>query len=95
VFGVLALPSLATANDAYPTKAIRVVVPVSPGFATDFLARLVTDKLRLKLGQVVIVGDCAMAAAIPVPADRIEKAQEMARCLDTLGDVTDLIRVLA
>ena len=39
--------------------------------------------------------DCAMAAAVPVPADRIEKAQEMARRLETLDDATELLRVLA
>ena len=39
--------------------------------------------------------DCAGAAAKPVPADRIEKATQMARHLDALEDATELLRVLA
>jgi 2-methylcitrate dehydratase PrpD len=39
--------------------------------------------------------DCALVAAVPVPAERIEKAQEMARNLETVDDATELLRVLA
>lgn len=41
---------------AWPTaKPITIVVPVPPGPAVDFIARLVADKLRQSLGQAVVV----------------------------------------
>jgi tripartite-type tricarboxylate transporter receptor subunit TctC len=41
--------------DRYPTKAVRVIVPVPPGGGTDFLARLTGQKLTERLGQAFIV----------------------------------------
>ena len=40
-----ALASGALAQDAYPNKAITLVVPVPPGGAADFIARLIGQKL--------------------------------------------------
>ena len=39
--------------------------------------------------------DCASVAATPISADKITAAREMARNLETLDDVTELIRVLS
>lgn len=39
--------------------------------------------------------DCASAAALPVAADRIERAVQLAKRLETLTDATDLMSVLA
>jgi tripartite-type tricarboxylate transporter receptor subunit TctC len=47
----------ARANDVFPTRPIKFVVPVAPGGAPDVVARLVADKLGPKLGQPVIVED--------------------------------------
>jgi tripartite-type tricarboxylate transporter receptor subunit TctC len=47
----------ARANDVFPTRPIKIVVPVAPGGAPDVVARLVADKLGPKLGQPVIVED--------------------------------------
>lgn len=46
-----ALPSSAL---AYPDRAIRLIVPFSPGGATDVAARLWADRMKAALGTVVI-----------------------------------------
>jgi len=45
----------AWAADAWPSKAVRVIVPFSPGGATDIMTRLLAERLQSKLGQTVIV----------------------------------------
>jgi hypothetical protein len=39
----------------YPSKPIRMVVPFPPGFASDFLARTISQKLSEAYGKQVIV----------------------------------------
>ena len=54
----LALPLLALAQDPaphWPNKALRVVVPFTPGSATDAVARIVTERLGTQLGQTIVV----------------------------------------
>lgn len=48
------VPALAAAQ-AYPTHAIKIVVPAPPGGAIDTIARVVGDKLALSMGQPVVV----------------------------------------
>ncbi|MDM0082324.1 tripartite tricarboxylate transporter substrate binding protein [Variovorax sp. J31P179] len=49
-----ALPILASAQ-AYPTHAIRVIVPAPPGGAIDTIARVVGDKMAASMGQPVVI----------------------------------------
>ena len=45
----------AQAQDTYPSKPIKVVVPFPAGGATDILTRAITEKLAQRMGQSVII----------------------------------------
>ena len=58
-FGLIA--GLAAAQDAYPSKPIRWVVPYPPGGPTDLMARLLQPEMQARLGTPVIVENRAGA----------------------------------
>jgi len=53
--GLVASASLALAQDAYPNKPIKLVVPYAAGGPADMLARMVAEKLGPRLGQAVVI----------------------------------------
>lgn len=53
LFGVL-FSALAGAQ-TYPSKTIRIIVPFTPGSATDIMGRIVGERLNAAWGQPVIV----------------------------------------
>ena len=61
---------------AYPNKPIKIVAPFAPGGGTDFIARLIAQKLTEKLGVQVVVenkpgagGNLGAEQAVRLPAD--------------------------
>ena len=47
--------AIAVAQDAYPSRGIRMVIDTSPGGVTDLFGRLMAEGLAQKLGQPVFV----------------------------------------
>lgn len=53
--GLLSLAPAAFAQDAYPNRPIRLVVPYPAGGGADGLARLVAHSMEAKLGQPIVI----------------------------------------
>ena len=95
ITGVLVCAALALAGaqaasaQAYPTRPVRVVIAFPPGGPTDFVGRLVTDKMSAELGQRVYIENRPGAAGT-VGADNVAKADPdgYSLFLTTSGAVT-------
>ncbi len=55
LLGVAGLTAPAFAQDSWPSKTIRFVVPYPPGGPTDLMARLLQGELTKRLGVAVVV----------------------------------------
>ena len=79
VLAALAFAALAAASpglmaqDAWPSRPIRIVVPFAAGGTSDILARLLGQKLQEKLKQTVIVENKAGAGGV-IGADVVAKS---------------------
>jgi tripartite-type tricarboxylate transporter receptor subunit TctC len=65
-------PTLANAQ-AYPSRAIKIIVPAPPGGAIDIIARVIGDKLATSMGQPVVV-DNKPGASNNLGTDLLAKA---------------------
>ncbi|HYC44184.1 MAG TPA: tripartite tricarboxylate transporter substrate binding protein [Burkholderiales bacterium] len=63
----------AHAQEAYPTKTIRLIVPSSPGGGTDASARLIAPKLSERLGQQVVL-EYRPGAAAQIGTEAVARA---------------------
>ena len=71
--GLACIVPVAHAQEVYPSKPIRMVVPFPPGGSIDMTARLVGQKLSTALGQPVLV-DNRPGASGNIGMDYVAKA---------------------
>src|SRR6516225_8622840 len=73
----------------YPTRPIRVLIAFPPGGPTDFVGRLIADKMKTVLGQPVVI-DNKPGANGTVGAEFVAKAAPdgYTLFLTTVGAVT-------
>ena len=70
---LLLAPATAAAQD-FPTRPIRMIVAFSAGGTTDYVARLLADKVRAQLGQAVVIENKPGANGA-IGADVVSKAE--------------------
>jgi tripartite-type tricarboxylate transporter receptor subunit TctC len=71
---LMVVAGAAAAQDTYPTKPIRFVVPYPPGGFTDILARLIGQKLSGSWGQPVVIENRGGGGST-IGTDIVAKAQ--------------------
>jgi tripartite-type tricarboxylate transporter receptor subunit TctC len=67
-------PAAAPAQETWPSKPLRIVVPFAPGGATDIFARLLAQRLQPALGQTVVIDNRAGAGGV-LGTDMVTKAE--------------------
>ena len=60
----LVLPFAATAQQGYPNKPIKMIVPLAAASAVDNAARIVTQKMSANMGQQIVVENIPGAAGL-------------------------------
>src|ERR1051326_8498291 len=68
-----ALPRAASAQAPYPSKPITIVVPYAPGGPTDTIARILAERMRVALGQIVVVENTTGAGG-PLGVGRVARS---------------------
>ncbi|MDB5881083.1 MAG: hypothetical protein JWP43_961 [Ramlibacter sp.] len=72
--GTLALPGAVFAQDNWPSRPVRIVVPSSPGGGTDVFGRLLAQALTDQLKQAFVV-DNKPGASGNIGADIVAKSE--------------------
>jgi tripartite-type tricarboxylate transporter receptor subunit TctC len=74
IVGLLCWLALSSAfAQAYPNRAVKVIVPWPPGQATDIAARIVAQKLQEQLGQPFVI-DNKPGAGGSIGTDAVAKS---------------------
>jgi tripartite-type tricarboxylate transporter receptor subunit TctC len=86
-----AIMTSAQAQDAWPTKPIRLIAPFPPASTADVIGRVLGQKMQQRLGQPVVV-DNRVGASGNIGADAIAKAAPDGH---TIGIVTSSTHAVA
>ena len=71
--GGLALPRLAGAQAAYPSRPVRMIVPWPPGQATELMGRITAQGVADRWGQPIVPENRAGAGGM-IGTDAVAKA---------------------
>lgn len=76
LLSIVCLVATPAQAQTYPAKAVRLIIPFSPGGATDLLGRLVAQSLSERIGQTVVAenragggGNIGAEFTMKAPAD--------------------------
>jgi tripartite-type tricarboxylate transporter receptor subunit TctC len=70
----IAAAAAAHAQADYPSRTIKIIVPIPPGAAADTLPRIIAEKLSAKWGQPVIIEN-RPGAALNIGAEAAARAE--------------------
>jgi tripartite-type tricarboxylate transporter receptor subunit TctC len=76
LLALTAMTMFAQAQDKYPSKQIKIIVPYVPGGATDIVARILADQIGKSLGQSVIVENRPGAFGIIAIEDMVKSGAD-------------------
>ena len=62
--GLAAAPRRAGAEDRYPSRAVRIIVPFAPGGSSDLTARFIAGHMEARTGQPAVVDNRAGANGV-------------------------------
>src|SRR4051812_21062718 len=71
---LLLVPALAAAQQGYPNKPIRMIVPLAAASAVDTGARLLAQKMSANMGQQIVIENMPGASG-QIGADMVAKAK--------------------
>lgn len=69
----LVAPRIAFAQEEWPQRPIRIIVPYSPGGGTDLITRVLAEAMRPSLGQPIVVENQAGANGV-IGSDQVARA---------------------
>ncbi len=65
LLAAFAIPAVARAQSAFPTRQVRIVVPFPPGGGLDAMCRALADRLQAAWGQPVVVDNRPGGSTVP------------------------------
>jgi len=74
-FGLNAIAPRHASAQAYPNRPVKIVIPFAPGGPTEFILRLVADRLTAMLGQAFVVENRPGGAGGTVGAKSVSVAE--------------------